>query len=372
MQHLQPPIDQHALRDVVRRAIGKDTAVLGAWQVEPIAYHSVGVDSRGLHHIHGTAHTGAAIEPWSVVLKTFAAPADAATSDWAALLYWRREALAYRSGVLGDLRGRLRAPRCWHVDEQPNGDVWLWLEDVGLDDTRWSMVRYEDVARQLALFGGAFLHRHLVPAMPWLSRNVLRAWVEDAAPLIALIQQAEAWSEPLLRRFFPPATVAHVLQLWAERDVLIARLEQCPQTMCHHDLWRGNLVAHGDETVLLDWELVGVGALGEDLGNLLGVSLLNFDVDVADAALLADTLFSAYISGLQAAGWQGDEKAVAYAFNTVAALRSIFSTAGWPVAILRDRSRHVASTEQRWQRPIEQIVEQWAAVSDILLQRTEH
>lgn len=124
-------------------------------------------------------------------------------------------------------------------------------------------------------------------------------------------------------------------------------------------------------SVVLDWELVGMGALGKDLGSLLGVSLLNFDVYASDAALLADTLFAAYMDGLRAAGWHGATAPIACAFNTTAALRSIFSAAGWPVAILRDRARHETPTEQRWQRPLEQIFEHWAAVTEVLLQRAE-
>lgn len=77
------------------------------------------------------------------------------------------------------------------------------------------------------------------------------------------------------------------------------------------------------------------------------------------------------MDGLRAAGWHGDAAPVAYAFNTAAALRSVFATTGWPVAIFNDRERYVPHTEQCWQRPLEQIFEHWAAVTEVLLQRAE-
>src|SRR5207247_1470218 len=44
--------------------------------------------------------------------------------------YWRREALAYESGLFERLEGGLRAPACRAVVERPDGSVALWLEAV--------------------------------------------------------------------------------------------------------------------------------------------------------------------------------------------------------------------------------------------------
>ncbi|MBA3944757.1 MAG: phosphotransferase [Herpetosiphonaceae bacterium] len=87
----------------------------------------------------------------------------------------------------------------------------------------------------------------------------------------------------------------------------MSHLDHLPQTICHQDVWRKNLFARSrsagdEETVAIDWELVGVGAAGEDVGNLLGVSLLNFDVDVGEAAVLAETMLTDYLAGLSDVG----------------------------------------------------------------------
>ena len=48
-------------------------------------------------------------------------------SHW---FYWRREVLAYESGLLATLPGDLRAPVCHLVAERDDGSVALWLEDL--------------------------------------------------------------------------------------------------------------------------------------------------------------------------------------------------------------------------------------------------
>lgn len=151
-------------------------------------------------------------------------------------------------------------------------------------------------------------------------------------------------------------------------------LERLPQTLCHHDLWRGNLALRlspsgSPQTLLFDWELVGLGAPGEDVGNLLGVSILNFDCPAEQADALAETLLSGYLASFQAARG-ADEAAVRGAFSTAAALRCIFSAACWPVAIVRNESgRFLRETEQRWQQPIDAIFAQWASLTHFLLRQ---
>src|SRR5438128_1999926 len=42
----------------------------------------------------------------------------------------QREVMAYRSGLLDELPGRLRAPRVYAIDDAEDGRTWLWLEDL--------------------------------------------------------------------------------------------------------------------------------------------------------------------------------------------------------------------------------------------------
>jgi hypothetical protein len=375
MDALTHGIDPVALTRIVRHACGHPAMTLVSWQVQPVAYANVSRDSRGLYRVFGRAQAEDQTLPWSVILKLFNAPEAQTMDDPAQPFYWRREALAYRSQLLhpADHALDLAAPRCWAVDDRAERQIWLWLEDLSdADDRPWSFERYGLAARHLGRFQGAYLTQPALPAHRWLSRGLIRAWIQDSAGLVGRMEQPDVSNHPLLRGCFAASIVSAALRLWAERERWFAALEALPQTLCHHDFWRNNLFARRDpdgreRTIAIDWEVMGLGAAGEDLGNLLGVSLLNFDLPADHATYLADMLVQQYLAGLAEAGWRGDPQAIRVACAAAAALRCVFSTAGWPIAIVQNERRYVAETEQRWGRPIEQIFEQWAAVSSFLL-----
>ncbi|NIP97562.1 MAG: hypothetical protein GWO24_30680, partial [Akkermansiaceae bacterium] len=82
-----------------------------------------------------------------------------------------------------------------------------------------------------------------------------------------------------------------------------------------HDAFRRNLLTRDrpgeePETVAIDWQIVGTGAIGEELAPLVGVSLQFFEFDIDRAADLDEAAFGAYLQGLEDAGWSGDPRAV--------------------------------------------------------------
>ena len=67
--------------------------------------------------------------------------------------YWRREALAYQSGMLADLPDFVRAPGCYGVSEQADG-AWIWLENiVEAAGPTWTLEHFQQAARHLGRFG---------------------------------------------------------------------------------------------------------------------------------------------------------------------------------------------------------------------------
>jgi len=66
--------------------------------------------------------------------------------------YWRREPLAYSSGLLETLDG-LRAPRCRLCRERADGTIALWLDDAGAHPD-WTVERFRLVARDLGRMQG--------------------------------------------------------------------------------------------------------------------------------------------------------------------------------------------------------------------------
>ncbi len=172
--------------------------------------------------------------------------------------YWRREALLYTSGLLDDLPGGLRAPRCYLVEEESSGSIRLWLEALdALAVSRWSSAVYAMTARTLGRFNGAYLVGRPIPSMPWLALSWLRVHVEARATAVALL--AAQRDHALVRLVWPAANITGVLRLWEEREVLLAALDRLPQTFVHRDAALRNLMVHprDAETVVtaIDWGL---------------------------------------------------------------------------------------------------------------------
>lgn len=379
--------DGGRLREVVRAVVGDDGAAIGNWSVTPL-HGGFGALAGGnaLALIAGTARVGSTERPWRVVLKIVAPAAD--RDDPGQIQYARREALLYRSGVLADLPPGLRAPRCYGCDAQSDGTDWLWLEYVQEDgESVWPIERWALAARHLGQLNGAYLAEPAasrsggsdratdrsprprpLPEAPWLGGGRLRSWLGRHVPLVARI--AGARHDPDLRHWWPGPVVDEILRLWDERDVFCDALERLPQTFCHGDAIRRNLLGRrgadgAAETVGIDWEFAGYMAAGEEVGQTLSVAGAFFQIEVAALPALDAALFAGYLAGLRDAGWRGDESLVRFAYVAHAALRNLFNAVG---ASRPDAARGAATLRSQG-RSWEELAERRAAVRPFLLAR---
>jgi hypothetical protein len=246
------------------------------------------------------------------VVRKLLTPRRPAPAHWAASSdprhwnYWRREALVYGSRLPERLG--LEAPRLLGQLETPDGDVELRLEDVpGRHGGALTVSDLEAAADALGRSQG----RSDLPDHDWLSRNFLRAYSGSRPAEWTLIDDDDAWDHELMRRHFDADLRAGLRRLHVERDVLLGIAERLPRTVCHLDVWPNNLIRRPDGAVVfLDWAFVGDGAIGEDIGNLIPDSV--FDLLLPHDALhdLDVRLTAAYVGGLRAAGWRGDERVV--------------------------------------------------------------
>jgi hypothetical protein len=373
-------IPRDILTDVVNRMLGGVNLDLAIWSVDPIGYSSVSPHSRGLFRVHGSANTSGGITDWSLILKAFQLVDDSPTRDEAHPFYWKREALAYQSGLLPQGADGFAVPACFGVTERSDSSLWLWLEAIDEPQPEhWTLSRFRLAAYHLGAFSGSYAFRSSLPSASWLSRGLMRAWVADSAYLIECIQDASVWNHPLLCNTAFARFVPAILQLWDEREAWFITLEQLPQTLCHHDMWRKNVLTRRsagerEQTVAIDWEVVGLGAIGGDIGNLIGVSLLNCDVEAQDAQVFATAMLDDYAQGLRHAGCRAGLMQMHAVAQATAALRCVFSTACWPAAIVRNpdtSAQFIQESEQRWGRPIEALFRQWATVTAFLLAQAE-
>jgi len=263
---------------------------------------------------HGTRHEAAAREP----------------RHWA---YWKREPLAYGSGLLAGLSdlpgGGLAPPRCLLVDglaatadsgrnngtdntrvtgdspgtkEDSDGAVWLWLEDVADRYAGWwPRERTLLASRHLGAFGRAFLAR--LPEVPWLGHGYLRQRVERAMDRLPLFEDEATWRHERLRDHFDPAMGEPLRAVWARRYDLLDVLDALPRTLCHGDSHRDNLIAAGvkgerERTVAVDWGTAGAGPVGADLAELALSRTIGGELLAVGGADFCERLFESYTKGL--------------------------------------------------------------------------
>jgi len=370
-----PVMDAEMLTEKVRQALGLPTLRVEEWRCTSLAGHISNPATGGIYRVTGSGRHNGALRPWSLILKIVHLAEDAPQGWGTDLLhfgYWKREALAYQSGILEDLGTNLRAPRCFDVAEQPDGSVWLWLEDVSESgQSPWSLSRYGLAAHHFGQWQGRFLASSSLPAVSWLRSGWLRSWVAHFEFLQDYLLHPEFWEHPLVRAAFPVPVTDRLLALWAERQTWMDILDRMPLTVCHFDTWRPNLLACRDpdgqeHTVALDWQGMGLGPAGE-VGNLLLTALMTLEVPASEAKALDSAVWEGYLQGLREAGWIGDPRHVRFCYAAYPALRwgLVFPMLMILPYVLNEEKR--AEAEAKYGQSIEELLHRWAGALYLLL-----
>ena len=352
-------IDKAMLTPFIRRLLHSEIATVVDWCSHQI--HG-GAGGGNLYRLTGNAKDGGNQVPWLLILKILRS--GERNSHPSHTGYWKREPLAYQSGVLDNLPGALAAPRCLGVIEPEENEIWMWLEEI-IDESgkKWSLENYGRAARHFGQFNGSYLTGTAIPSLPWVSRNWLRGWV-SGAPTEAFNLLRRSLDHPLVARLFPNDNLQRLLQVQDEWEMFFKAIERLPQTFCHLDAFRRNLFAsyspEGDaRTVAIDWAFTGQGAVGEEIAPLVAASLFFFEVDMSDDHELDQVVFQSYLDGLSDAGWHDDPRMVRLGYVVATTLRY---TVPFSLSFLIDESRH-AGLEQFFGRSIEEMMVCWSKLT---------
>jgi Phosphotransferase enzyme family len=275
MSNLWPPadLDRDELTAIACRVLERDDIDLRDWAVQAVAYDATNPVSGGVYRIQGSATAANETISWSVILKIVRAPAETesrpgywttafvpATSMSSPPMYWKREALAYRSGLLDSVPAGLLAPRCFVLEEKSPTCYWLWLEDIsGSDLDPWTPFRYQEAARHLGQFNGVYLAGCSAPTHPWLASGWMRGWLSHLEREGGMDWITRLLAEdPLLRSALPSSLLEGLRRLWHDREIILLALDSLPQVLCHHDAVPANLLrrtrADGEAaTIAVDW-----------------------------------------------------------------------------------------------------------------------
>ncbi|MCB9078619.1 MAG: phosphotransferase [Anaerolineaceae bacterium] len=365
-------VDRITLTPLVRNALENDAADVVDWNYQPIhgGFAQEMGHSYGIYRFKGNARAQGQTVTWSLILKAMGGSSDVGSNDPSNWRYWKREVLAYQSGLLDDLPGSLVAPRCFGVVEYPGEEFWVWLEDISDESgSVWPLERYGLAARHLGQFNGAYCMGQPVPETPWLSKGRIRDWLNEGEPAIRDLHRLS--EHPIARRWLTDETVGRIHRLWSKREMFLEALDRLPRCLCHHDAFRRNLMSRrkidgSDVTVAIDWALVGTGFLGEEIATLVTVSLQFFDVDITEAKTLEAIAIEGYLAGLQDVGWRGDAHITRFGFTAAASLFMGVGAVGmWlPILLEEETSR---SVEKVFGHPLESILARFAALQDYLL-----
>lgn len=173
----------------------------------------------------------------------------------------------------------------------------------------------------------------------------------------------------------PGDTVERVLRVWHEREAFFDALDHLPQTFCHLDAHPRNLFVRHEasddvQIVAIDWEFAGVSALGAELGQFMGATLLFDEADLGTVAELEEDIFASYLQGLAAGGWRGDPRTVRLGYATTLVLHQVFLMLAWVEAGIHNADvRQYA--EEVTGRTYATGLDRMAVVFDFLLARAD-
>lgn len=370
-------VDVSLLTGVVRQAQRKPAYEILDWSVRPINHQAIIDTTGGLYCYSGVGRDDEDTGPWSVVFKMINPSAEEECRPEREWCYWKRELLAFGSGMLGALPGPIRAPRCFGVAEREAGGS-IWMEHIVEATGRsWSQAEFARAAYELGGFAGAQLTGTAVQQHPWLCKPFFRSIFADGnwwSTAMATDTEQSIWRNPIVERGFSPDLRTRVLAVWAEKQRFLDTLDRLPQVLCHNDCHRRNLMWRNRddgqrELVVLDWAFCGMGAAGMDLGELVAVSSYFFDSSPFDVETRERAAFKSYVDGLGAAGWTGDTRLIRLGYITSAVLWMGATLPGW-AAIMLDPAAGANVTAQ-YGRPADEVLNGWVALTESLMDRAD-
>lgn len=354
-------IDAAALTPLVRMALRDDAVSVTDFAITPFSggFATGTVGGYGTYKVSGTAGT----RPWSLVLKVLGRIVGAGSDDPREWNYWKREILVYQSGLLDDLPTGIAAPRCFGVVSHPGDEYWIWLEHVAAAPQTWDIAHHALAARHLGQFNGAYLTGRPVPDRPWFTRGRVRNWLDLSRYILDDLPAHLAGRTR--RHWLTPRTAEAVSTLWRNQEPVLAALDALPRTLCHHDAFPRNLFVGATSTTAIDWQIMGTGAVGEEIVPLICVSVQLMHMPVAEMVELEGAVFAAYLEGLRATGWHGDERDVRLGYAAAASLFGGVSTVGmWPDI---SSAETYLECETLIGAPIDAIVDCWAEMQEYYL-----
>lgn len=120
-----------------------------------------------------------------------------------------------------------------------------------------------------------------------------------------------------------------------------------------------------EELIVLDWAFCGLGAIGADLGELVGGTTYYFEIEPTQVHELEETVLDGYVAGLRDSGWDGDIRLARLGYLTAVALWPGATIPGWVGGILD------IDLEKTCGRPAQEVIAGWVVLCEYLMDRAD-
>lgn len=301
-------LKQLPTKKVIARHVAKfygDVMVSGLeWEVRVLQFHSYAASTQQILDVSGSALRQGRKHQWRLLVKCLRKPPDPQSAAG-----WDREILAYECLLSQNLTvASIRVPKFLGAERTSPQTARLWLEYIeGKPAAEWSLTNWRELASALASLQAGFVGDGRFLSEDWLNRNDLRGWVEgDRVRLFSdhVFDAQGIGVAPLVCR----DTYSAVMKIWRRRRSILKRLDELPKTVCHNDVWAGNVLYDAcsrpvaRRPVLLDWQLVGPGPVGSDPPFAVVASAWLMLLPFSGIRKFEHALLSGYLAGLRRAG----------------------------------------------------------------------
>lgn len=339
------------LAATVRSALGRSSAQITDWWVEPVAYIPGTPSTGALLRVCGTFSDpvdGRADRAWLIFVKVLQAPTrwadlDVIPADELELFLssfpWRLELRAHQSGIADLLPDDLRVPVLYDVVPIGDDRVALWMEDVRLCDEPWSLDRFVRAAHALGQLAARRRPDRGEPFRPEdpLARQpgvALRFYTRGRVVHGALepLRQDALWAHPMLAGALSaandPDLRADFVAAGKRIPDLLDHLDTLPQTYVHGDASPQNLLVPADDPdsfVVIDWGFDCPQAIGFDLGQLLIGLAHAGESTVAELPAIHGVILPAYLAGIRTENMEVSEVDVYDGYVASLVVRAAFT-----------------------------------------------
>ncbi len=134
-------------------------------------------------------------------------------------------------------------------------------------------------------------------------------------------------------------------------------------------MWSRSLQTGQEELIGVDWAFTGIGALGNDLGQLIGTSMFFFEYSPTDAETLERAILEGYLAGLADNGITIDARLVRLGYLISLSVWMGLQLPGWSAWMLSPDSGF--NVQAMYGRNAEDVLAGWVQLDSFCLDRAD-